>query len=325
MEFHLYQWVVDGEALIRQVQQLRSPWLDAYFRFATFLGNEEFFLLFMPLLYWCIHKAFGRRLAYLLMLSTYVNTFVKGLFRLPRPPQELRLVAQEGYGLPSGHAMNAVSVWGYTAHRWRQWGWVRWLLAGLLILSIGFSRIYLGVHYPADVLAGWLLGLLLLLAWIRVEPRLATWASQRTPVQVLGFSLLLALAMLFLHPGDAQGYPSRAAGTIAGVLLGLNVGFFYEPRRVDFQVAGSGLQRLGRLLVGGGVTLVFYLGLRVLFGLLPVDPTTAALLRMVRYAFTGCAVAWWGPAAFVRLGLAQGKGGASLPTISAPVPEEEAL
>ena len=307
MEFHLYQWVVDGEALIRQVQQLRSPWLDAYFRFATFLGNEEFFLLFMPLLYWSIHKAFGRQLAYLLMLSTYLNTFVKGLFRLPRPPQELRLVAQDGYGLPSGHAMNAVTVWGYTACRWRQWGGARWLLAGLLVLSIGLSRIYLGVHYPADVLTGWLLGLLLLLAWLRAEPGLAAWASRRTAGQVLAFSLLLALAMLFLHPGDTDGYPSRSAGTIAGTLLGLNVGFFYEPRRVGFQVTGSWIQRLGRLLVGGAVTLVFYLGLRILFGLLPVDPMTGALLRLVRYAFTGCAVAWWGPAAFVRLGLAEGK------------------
>lgn len=102
--------------------------------------------------------------------SGFLNSWVKVIYRRVRPDQIDHLIEQGGYSFPSGHAMGSMIVYGgllfliirYLATRRRSLGWLKWALIlffGLLILSIGLSRIYVGVHYPSDVIAGFSLGL----------------------------------------------------------------------------------------------------------------------------------------------------------------------
>ncbi len=304
MGFDLYHWVISGESFVRQVQQYRTPLLDAYFRFATFLGEEQFYLALLAIIYWTVNKQFGRRLTYVLIGSAYLNTFVKDLLRLPRPPEALHLVEQGGYGLPSGHTMNGSAVWGYVAWQWKSGGLWRWLIPAVIMASLAMSRIYLGVHYPADVLAGLLLAAVWVALWLFAEARLADWIGRLRGSQVFWLSLAFSLLLLFLHPGDEADYPAPAAVSLSALIFGLNVGFFYERARVRFSLSATWLQRLGRILVGSLFIGVFWLGLRMLFGLVDVGVVGAVILRYVRYALTGFALTWWAPAAFVRLGLA---------------------
>ena len=308
MDGWLHDLVTGGLPLIEQIQGFRTPFLDGYFKVATFLGNEDFFFLLVPLFYWLMDKRFGRNLAYLLVFSTAVAMAVKNTLQLPRPPEALHLVEQGGYGFPSGHAMNAVSLWGYIALVWQGLGrWV-WPVMLVVMVSEAFSRLYLGVHYPMDSLGGLILGALVLGLWMRWERRLERWAAGLSLGQVAGGSILVALAVALVIPGDATGYPAQDAATVAGLLLGVNVGLYMELHRVRFATAGTWTQLAGRLVLGFVLLMAVREGMALVYGVVLPDYEAVIwierTLRFVRYLVVGLTLTWWIPALFVRLGLA---------------------
>ncbi|HIE39110.1 MAG TPA: phosphatase PAP2 family protein, partial [Anaerolineae bacterium] len=155
-----------------------SPALDLPFRLFTFMGEETFFLLLLPILYWCLDRRTGARLTVLFLFSAYINAVAKVVAGQPRPldyaPNRVRpLWDTGGYGLPSGHTQSAVVVWGYLASQLRR-AWL-WVVAGLLMVFIPLSRVYLGVHFPTDLLCGYILGAVLLLLYLWLEPGAEMW------------------------------------------------------------------------------------------------------------------------------------------------------
>ncbi|RLT38245.1 MAG: phosphatase PAP2 family protein [Chloroflexi bacterium] len=303
MDF-LHDWVVSGTGIVEGIAQWRTPLLNYYFLFAAFLGQEEFFLIAPPAIYWLYNKQVGRRLVYLLMLGAWTNEAFKNFFRLPRPPVEIALVEEVGYGLPSGHAQLSLMLWGYAGYTLRRT--VRWLPALVLwvIASISFSRLYLAVHYPADVLTGLLIGGLILGASLWAEPRLTEWFGRLPSGQVMGLAAALSVLALLLMPGGGKPWPVEIAATEAGLIFGVLVGLDVERRRVRFAVAGSALQKIGRYLLGLCLLVLVWAGLRALFGLIDGGHLIESGLRVVRYALIGLTVTWWVPALFVRMGLA---------------------
>lgn len=304
MDF-LYEWATGGLGFVEGVADWRTPLLDYYFLFAAFLGQEEFFLVAPPAVYWLYNKQLGRRLVYLLMLGAWSKDFFKNLLQIPRPPASLWLVDEAGYGLPSGHALMGVMLWGYAG--WKLRSVVRWLpwLVLWMIASIAFSRIYLAVHYPADVLVGLLLGALFLWIALRVEPWLSDWYGRLKTGQVIAFAALLSIGSLLLLPTGGGLWPFETGATEAGLIFGVLVGLDAEKRRVRFSVAGSAVQKLLRYLVGLVVIVLVWGGLRATFGLVDAGHLIDSGLRIIRYALLGFTVTWWLPALFVRVGLAR--------------------
>jgi membrane-associated phospholipid phosphatase len=311
----LTSWALD---LIRAFQSL-GAWLTAPMLFFTALGTEEFFMLALPLVYWCINRQLGIELAILLVISSGVNEWTKGLFKLPRPfwlEPKIALSSDVSFGLPSGHAQQALALWGYLAVILRR-PW-RWLPAILLIL-IALSRLYLGVHFPWDTLAGWLLGLLVLggFLWLRprVTPRLQSWPLQTHVVAACIAAtvvLLLYLLAATIPTGDLGRYgvlfrvalanTYDAAGTVAGMILGVWIGFAIEARFVRFSPTGTLRQRGLRLVIGLLVLLALRFGLKAIF---PAEPLAINLaFRALRYTLMVLWVAVGWPWLFVRLGLA---------------------
>jgi undecaprenyl-diphosphatase len=287
-----WEW---GLTVIRAVQMWRTPALDLFFRVVTSLGDETFFLFLFPMLLWCVDFSLGVRFAVAILLSTYVNFSLKDLFGQPRPFELDPLVSLRdatGYGLPSGHAQLSVVVWGVLASAARR-TWV-WVGSVALMVLIGFSRIYLGVHFPTDVFAGWGIGVLLLALYLTVAPGVEHWLQDVSFAVRLGMAAVVPLGLLALHPT-----PDIAA--IMGVLLGLGVGLVALSRVVVFRVAGSVGQRLARFLVGGVGLAALYVSLKLI---LPSEgePLYFAA-RFLRYTILGL---WGGLAApwlFARLGL----------------------
>ena len=293
-----------GTEVIVWAQSLSNDGLDTVFMFFTFLGYEQFYLVVLPLVYWSIHKEVGIRLGFISMFSAWVNSAIKYLFAIPRPADpRIRVPLPESTpSFPSGHAQNAVVNWGYLAYRARSLAF--WLVATLAILGISLSRVFLGVHYPQDIIAGWLIGLFLLVVYVRAEPPVSRWLGRQTMGVQLALAVFLPLAMIFLHPADAQGrYPADAAVTPMSALLGLGVGIIMERARVRFQVEGTWWRRTIRYLVGLLVVAVFYVGPKLL---IPeqVDHSSGTILHFARYALLGWVVAFLGPWIFVRLRLA---------------------
>ena len=276
--------------------QQASPQLDAVFAAFTFLGDEEFFLIALPLIYWSIDRAVGVRLMVVFLLSGLVNQVAKHLAVQPRPYQYdsrvVQIVGEDGFGIPSGHTQSAVVVWGVLGSVVRKkWFWV---LAGVLMVLIPVSRVYLGVHFPTDVLGGYVLGALVLWLWLRYGVRLEQWFfEQETIHQLILIVAVPALAMAV--------WPTEDMVTGGGTMVGLGAGLVLERRLVGFDVAGTLLQRTVRFLVGIAVLAGLWLGLRALFD----GREPAIILRLVRYSLVG----FWGvigaPWMFVKLGLAQ--------------------
>lgn len=286
------QWGID---LIVAIQQIHGPALDSIFRVITFMGEEEFYLLLLPLLLWCVDFALGVRLAILFLLSSYLNADLKNLFQQPRPfdlDPSVQLSSAEGYGLPSGHSQSAVVVWGSIA-AWARKTWF-WVVAIGLMALIGFSRIYLGVHFPTDVLAGWAIGAVLLYLYLAVPPG----GEKRFAELSLGVQMLLALAvpvvLLLIHPVKDT---TTALATLAGAGAGLALTHRYTP----FSARGPWWQRALRFLIGSAVVFVLYLGLKMVF---PGEGSPLYLVfRFLRYWLIGVWVTFGAPWLFRQLHL----------------------
>lgn len=289
----LLQWGID---LIVAIQQIHGPALDSIFRAITFMGEEEFYLLLLPLLLWCVDFALGVRLAILFLLSSYLNAGLKNLFQQPRPfdlDPSVQLSSAEGYGLPSGHSQSAVALWGSIA-AWARKTWF-WVVAIGLMALIGFSRIYLGVHFPTDVLAGWAIGAVLLYLYLAVPPGVEKGLAELS----LGMQMLLALAvpvvLLLIHPVKDT---TTALATLAGAGTGLALTHRYTP----FSARGPWWQRALRFLTGSAVVFALYLGLKVVF---PGEGSALYLVfRFLRYWLIGVWVSFGAPWLFRRLHLA---------------------
>ncbi len=178
-------------------------WLDMPMRFFTFLGTKEFFIFVLPAIYWCVDARLGIRVAFILLIGTAFNEMLKLAFQGPRPywisTGVKALSAEASFGIPSGHAQTAAGLWGMLAAILRR----RWIsiCAVALIVLIGVSRIYLGVHFPQDVLAGWLLGGLTLWAFIALWEPVAGWLKRRSPAEKVVLSV--AVPLLSLLPATA--------------------------------------------------------------------------------------------------------------------------
>ncbi|HDQ72976.1 MAG TPA: phosphatase PAP2 family protein [Chloroflexi bacterium] len=286
-----------GIELIRLIQVVRGPVLDGIFKAITFLGDQEFLLILMPLIFWNVKFRTGIRFAVTFLLAVYVNVLLKEIFAHPRPfdlTSGINLIEIEGYGLPSGHAQSAVIVWGMIASEVREkWAWVG---AVALMVLIGFSRIYLGVHFPTDVLGGWLIGAFLLLLYLRFSPAAEAWLlEQRWQVRfalIIGVSSVLLL--LRIVPDTVL-----ALATLAGIGLG---GLLLDQLRIRFTADGSIWQRAARFFLGIAGLLILYAGLKQLF---PGEGESFYLLmRFVRYLLIGLWVSWIAPYFFDRLHLA---------------------
>ena len=322
----LFEW---GIPIIEWFQGLGDGLLPIM-KFFTFLGTENFYLLIMPSFLWCIDSALGFRVGLILLTSGTLNATLKLAFGLPRPywvSDKVSAFSSDKYfGAPSGHAQNAVTLWGRLAAGLGR----TWITVGaiVLILAISVSRLYLGVHFPTDVLAGWIVGGIILILFLKLEAPVKDWLSRKNVsgqiFVVILFSLsLLALGLIVsaivsgrevplewsdkaaaafpdaepISPTDIDAFVSTSA-----VLLGLGSGGVLLFSWGGFNAGGPYLKRLLRFLVGVAGVVIIYFGLRWIF---PSEPSLLGhILRFIRYALVGFWISYPAPKLFVKLKLA---------------------
>ncbi len=282
----LIQW---GLAVVQWVQTFRNPIFDQFFLTLNVLGDEQFYILFLPILYWCLHKSLGIRLSFLFLVAMYLNQCLKDFFAAPRPYQvDSQLYApikQPGYGIPSAHAQSTTTVWGYIATQLRRPFW--WGLAIAIPVLVSIGRLYLGDHFPQDVLAGAVLGIVGLAAYILLEPRITAWLKQQTLGIKLALAFIIPVIFAVLHLTDDTG-------TIIGTLLGFYVGLVLEEEWIRFNAHTVWWNQVLKFLVG----MAIILGLR--FGLKAIFPV-AAIFDLLRYTIIGVWIGLGAPWLFVTV------------------------
>lgn len=269
---------------IHLLQSVANPALDALTLALTHLGSENAYIVMLLVTYLSIDARVGRLLGIAVLGSYYLNDVAKTLFDTPRPyrlhPELLRSEAAgataPGPAFPSGHAQLSATFWGLAAALARRW-WFG-LSALVLVLLVSLTRIYLGVHWPIDVIAGIAFGFVIACA------ALAAFAWRPTiPAPALAAGWLLVPLALHL------AWRTPESGLIAGALAGFATGGMVVPHRPP--------RDLGRrvLLAVLGLALVF----AWLFGtsaLLPEAVKDHVLVEPARYfvlTWMGVVVAPW--------------------------------
>ena len=265
-------------SLITFLQTFASPPLDAFVLLLTNLGSQDFYIAMIVVIYLAFSARVGQRLGVALLLSFYINQQAKAFFDTVRPfvlePSLLRSEAAGetalGAAFPSGHAQGAATFWLLAAHyAKRRWFWA---VASALVVIIALSRIYLGVHFPVDIVGGVSLGIAVLLA--------AVWgysvADTMSGVPIWVVCLAGIGVPLMFH----SLYPTADSGLILGGLAAFITGPLLFKHHVPTQM----WQRIVVAIVGVVLVFALLLGSSVL---LPESIKRSTLGSFTRYLILG--------------------------------------
>ena len=226
----MLQWGLD---FIIFVQSFASPPLTAFMLIVTMLGSPVAYLVLIPLVYWCVDEKKGLHLGIVVLASAWLNITLKHSLSLPRlfsGTQEPSFgVINEyviGGGFPSGHAQTSLVLFVFLA-LWIRKKWF-WGIAAAICLLIAFSRIYLGMYFPTDILGGWIIGGLILFAYFKLAP-LAEKHLERGGIRAYMLACAAAsFIMIFNRPGEEPVIP-------AGLLLGIGAGYCLNKHYLGFE------------------------------------------------------------------------------------------
>jgi membrane-associated phospholipid phosphatase len=301
-----------GYQVLLDIEGMRTAFLDVLFPIITDLGSEMGYIVILSLIYWCVSKPVMQGLAYAYLFTMALNTWIKDLWCIPRPDDPALEPVLERAGVTrrlqplrhetspsflSGHSQGAAVSWGYMAHCFKKI-WFR-IVTVILITLIAFSRMYVGVHFPQDVIGGLVVGAVYLLLWLWAEPHVRARLARLGTGWRYALAVLVPLVVLIVHPVEGTA-------TSMGALIGLGIGFLLEGQTLRFTTAGRWWQRVLRGALGLAVVLVAYFGLSALFGLFDerMGATMAVVWRIIRYALVGFVGGWGAPWLFTLSGLA---------------------
>ncbi len=259
--------------IIKSLRSIATPALDVFFRIITFLGEQYVLIIVIAILYFLFDKKKAQEVVFAVMTTLCLNNAIKGLIKYERPfvysqdyePADIALSEATGYSFPSGHSQNATTLYTSLALTFKKKSLI--IIAISLIILIGFSRIYLGVHYPKDVLFGIIFGLACSFFSYFVHKKIKDNFKQ----QILIYSIALLVFVPFLFILWSNNYQELELVRDFYISFFFSLGYIcaiiLEHKYVDFQTSKNLKTNLLRLLGAIGSILIIYVGLKVLFGL----------------------------------------------------------
>ncbi|MBN2079525.1 MAG: phosphatase PAP2 family protein [Spirochaetes bacterium] len=280
------------EGIINLLHPAAGPLLDGVMKGLTLLGNPFFYIIVLALLYWCVDKKTAILVGIVFFFSVVMNALAKVLFETPRPnPEKLnepirRLFerhAPRSPGFPSGHAQNVTAFWGGLIYFTRSRA--AWLAGVPLMVLVPYSRIYLGVHFPGDILGGYCLALVSLaiaipatsLGRLRCSLPGLPAALAAMAIPWLVYPLLPDLFLLRIL--------SFCSGCAAGIILSGEINDFDSRNR--FHIQGI------KTLIGLGGLGMIMLAFSPLPKMVP--------LHYARFLLSGFWITWGAPLIFNRI------------------------
>ena len=261
--------------ILYALEKIRTPFWNGVMSAVTQLGGEVIFIVAAVVVVWCVSKWEGYYLMTIAFCGTVLNQFLKLICRVPRPwvrdPNftivESARAEATGYSFPSGHTQNAIGLFGGMA----RWGGRRWVRLGLtaLALVIAFSRMYLGVHTPADVgvslvlAAALVLGLYPLMRRAQEKPRYMGYVLAAMLV-VSGAFVVFVEAYGFSADTDAENLASGIgnAWKMLGAVAGMTLAWLLDRRYIHFETQAVWWVQVIKVAVGMALLLAIKSGLK---------------------------------------------------------------
>lgn len=261
--------------ILYALEKIRTPFWNGVMSAVTQLGGEVIFIVAAVVVFWCVSKWEGYYLMTIAFCGTVLNQFLKLICRVPRPwvrdPNftivESARAEATGYSFRSGHTQNAIGLFGGMA----RWGGRRWVRLGLtaLALVIAFSRMYLGVHTPADVgvslvlAAALVLGLYPLMRRAQEKPRYMGYVLAAMLV-VSGAFVVFVEAYGFSADTDAENLASGIgnAWKMLGAVAGMTLAWLLDRRYIHFETQAVWWVQVIKVAVGMALLLAIKSGLK---------------------------------------------------------------
>ncbi|MBR1471368.1 MAG: phosphatase PAP2 family protein [Lachnospiraceae bacterium] len=296
-----FDWEV---RLMEWLQSGMGPFGVALAGFLTACGEEIVLILLLGYIYWCYDKEFGKFIGINIVVGLVWNTMLKNIvlrrrpyfdhagiqcFKPVEPEADIYDISEQGFSFPSGHSTNAVLSYSsmplYKKNRFLT------VAAFVMPLLVGLSRVLLGVHYPTDVLCGWLMGAVIIFLNSFLQKKV-----QKKWKLYLFFFLSGVPGMFYCRTSDYY--------TCMGIMAGLFLAILFEEKYVHFEMTRSIPACIARLLGGFAVYFALNTLLKLPFPkeLLISDTMTAYMIRFVRYIIVAFAALGVYPMLFGRFG-----------------------
>lgn len=255
------------------LESIRTPVLNWFMLLITQLGDETAFLVVALIVFWCVDKRRGYYILSVGLFGTVANQFMKLWFRIPRPwvrdpnfnalPEAFE--GAGGYSFPSGHTQNSVGTFGGLAYVTKN-KVIKALCIAVAVL-VPFSRMYVGVHTPADVLVAAAMAVALIFA---VHPFVLGKYKKYFPVLLGVMTLVSASYLCFVElypfPADIDAHNltsgTENAYTLVGALLGLLIVYAVDEKWLNFSTKAVWWAQILKVVIGLLLVLAIKSGLK---------------------------------------------------------------
>lgn len=282
------------------LESIRIPFLDELMLLITHLGDEYPFLIIAMFLLWCVNKYQGYYMLFIGFIGVQINQLLKVIFRIERPwvldknfkPVEGSIERATGYSFPSGHTQSAVGTFGSIA-RWCKTNWLR-VVCIVTFCLVAFSRMYLGVHTPKDVLTSFVIASALVFLLYPIIKK----AENNPKIMFISFSILTIWSIaqvVFMHvypfPANAQTQEIYDATKTAYKMLGATVGLFIvyivDTKYINFPTHAAWWAQAIKLILGLALTIGIQKLCYVVFEIFVSSLMVRALAYFIMVLFAG--------------------------------------
>lgn len=241
--------------ILRGIQSIANPFFDFIFQLFTVFGEELIIIPFLTIIYWGYDKKLGEYVGFSVFTSLLLNNSMKDIFKFKRPIGEegirsLRVNTATGYSFPSGHSQGAAAFYGSVALYLRKK--FIYIISFAVMFLVGFSRLYLGVHYPKDVLVGLVIGFFIAC----ISLKLFNSVKNRNILYIIVF--LIFIPFVFF---EGSRDLIKSFGSYAGFILGI----FIEKKYINFSNKTNIMSRIIRILIGLIIVFALKIGLKMIF------------------------------------------------------------
>lgn len=260
---------------LRVLEEIRTPLGENILYYLTFLGDETIILGIVGVVFWCFDKKMAYRITFSYLISMFVINMIKITCRVERPwirdPEftavERAKKSATGYSFPSGHTQGAVSSFGTLAYKTRKAA-LR-IVCFVLIAVVMFSRMYLGVHTPEDVITGCIITAVIVIGLNIFADKIEFTQGKRLAVvcvMVLIAAVYIIYSVILMNSGkiDYANVSDGCKGLSAGLAFVLS--WYIEPKYINFDTKCKNIpMQILKIVIGIAGTMLIRSGIKALF------------------------------------------------------------